>query len=86
MSYEECYYHIYHVKAVARIPTDVNAFDLYGNTIKLIYATPLFTVTHRTFQLENRNEISCILFFRVSKTWTYNRIFKETNYKDLKFA
>ncbi len=37
-------------KTVTRMANDVNAWDLYGNTIKLICEDYLIHNTHRTFR------------------------------------
>ena len=37
-------------KTVTRMANDINAWDLYGNTIKLICEDYLIHTTHRTFR------------------------------------
>ena len=42
--------HIHHVQNRDQNANDVNAWDLYGNTIKLICEDYLIHNTHRTFR------------------------------------
>ena len=42
--------HIHHVQNLTRMANDVNAWDLYGNTIKLTCEDNLTHNTHRTFR------------------------------------